>query len=149
LFINYERSDEYKKKNLIFMEPSMQIFLYSSEIDGNGKKIQRMMEDDFHTDQLEVLRSIENLSRKLQEPWKEKPIVVILAYKKDELLDLVSIRDQLHPVRLILVLPDTEKGTISLAHRLRPNYLTYMHRNLMELKAVLQRMLTRSRESKG
>lgn len=118
----------------------MQVFLYSSEIDGKGKEIQREIKELFSTDQLKVLRSVDNLSRKLQKPWEEKPIVVILACKKDELLDLVFIREQLHSVRVILVLPDAEEGTISLAHRLRPNYLTYIHRDTKELMAVLQKM---------
>lgn len=122
----------------------MRAFLYSSKIEGKGKEILEVMEQLFSTEQLNVLRSIDHLAQKLQEPWGTKPIAVILTYKKDELLDLVSIREQLHPVRLILVLPDAEEGTISLAHRLRPNYLTYVHGSLGELKAVLQRMLERN-----
>ncbi len=118
----------------------MRVFLYSSEIEGKGKEIQGEMKELFPIDQLNILRSVDNLSQKLQEPWEEKPVVVILACKKDELLDLVSIREQLHPVRVILILADAEEGTISLAHRIRPNYLTYVHRDTKELKAVLQKM---------
>lgn len=129
------------------MEPSMQIFLCSSKIEGKGKEIQGMMEELLLTDQLDVLRSVDSLSQKLQKPWEKKPIVIILVYKKDELLDLISIREQLHQMRLILVLPDAEKGTISLAHRLRPNYLTYIYSNPKELKVVLQRMLEKDNSS--
>lgn len=122
----------------------MQVFLYSSEFEKKEKEIQKVMEELILPDQLEVLRSSSNLSQRLQGLWEEKPIAVILVSKKDELIDLVSLRDQLHAVRLILVLPDAEEGTISLAHRLRPNYLTYVHRDLNELKAVLKRMLNRN-----
>jgi hypothetical protein len=106
-----------------------------------GEEIQGMLEELLLPDQLDVIRSVDSLSEKLQKPWEKKPIVIILVYKKDELLDLVSIREQLHQMRLILVLPDAEKGTISLAHRLRPNYLTYFHSDPQELRIVLQRML--------
>jgi hypothetical protein len=126
------------------MELGMHVFLYSSEIEGKGKEMLEVMEELFQADQLEVIRSIDSLSRKLREPWEKKPIAVILACKKDELLDLVSLREQLYPIRLILVLPDAEAGTISLAHRLHPNYLTYVHGNLKALKAVLQKMLARN-----
>ena len=122
----------------------MNVFLYSSKIEGKGKEIQRVMEEVFADQKLNVLRSVENVSQKLQEPWEEKPIVILLAQIKDELLDFFSIRDQLHDVRLILVLPDAEEGTISLAHRLRPNYLTYVHRDSEELKAVLEKMSGRN-----
>jgi hypothetical protein len=126
------------------MELDMRVFLYSSEPVGKGKEIQGVMGRIFRTDQLDVLRSIDNLSQMLQKPWEEKPIVVILVCNKDELLDFVSIREQLYLVRLILVLPDAEEGTVSLAHRLRPNYLTYVHRDSKELKAVLQKMSGRN-----
>ena len=118
----------------------MNVFLYSSEIGGKEEEVLRIMDEVFLEDQLEVLRSVENLAQKLQEPWEEKPIVVILASEKSELLDFVSMREQLHSVRLILILPDAEEGSISLAHQLRPNYLTYVYRNSGELKAVLQKM---------
>lgn len=120
----------------------MQFFLYSAKIEGKAEDIQKMMNEFFSTEQLDIFRSINNVAQKLKEPWEKKPIVVILIYKKDELLDFVSIREQLHSVRLILILPDAEKGMISLAHRLRPNYLTYIDRDIQELKSVLQKMLT-------
>jgi hypothetical protein len=123
------------------MEPNMKAFLYSSKIEGKEKEIQRVMTELFSPEQMNVIRSVENVSLKLQEPWEEKPIVILLALKKDELLDFLTIRDQLYSVRLILVLPDAEEGTISLAHRLRPNYLTYVNRDLHELKAVLEKMM--------
>lgn len=126
------------------MEWDMQVFLYSSELGGKEKQIRKAMEELILMDQLAIVRSVDKLSQELRGPWGEKPIAVILVSKKDELLDLVSLRDQLHGVRLILILPNAEESTISLAHRLRPNYLTYFHRDLKELKAVLKRMLVRN-----
>jgi hypothetical protein len=123
------------------MESAMRAFFYSSEIEGKGKEILEVMEELFQADQLVVIRSIDSLSRRLREPWEKKPIAVVLASKKDELVDFVFLREQLHPIRLILVLPDAEAATISLAHRLHPNYLTYVHGNMKELRAVLQKML--------
>jgi hypothetical protein len=127
--------------DMSFMEPSMQIFLCSSKMEGKGSEIREMIEELLLADHLDILRSVDSLSQKLQKPWEIKPIVIILVYKKDELLDLISIREQLHQMRLILVLPDAEKETISLAHRLRPNYLTYFYSDPQELRIVLQRML--------
>lgn len=118
----------------------MEVFLYSSQIEEKEQKIQRMMREIFPKDQLSVLRSVENVSQKLRKPREKKPIFVLLAYKKDDLFDFFTMRDQLHEVRLVLVLPDAEEGTISLAHRLRPNYLTYVDRDPQELKAVLKKM---------
>lgn len=125
---------------MVTMEPKMQVFLYSPKINGREKEIQRTMEDIFLSDRLEVIRSFDAFSQRLKEPWDEKPIAVVVACKKEDLLDLVSIREQLYPVRLILVLYDSEQETIALAHRLRPNFLTYFHRDIDELKAVLMKI---------
>lgn len=122
----------------------MQIFLYSSKIEGRGKEIVDMMEESMLPDQLDVLRSVESLSQRLQKPWEKKPIVIILVHSKNELLDFISIREQLHQMRLILVLPDAAKGTISLAHRLRPNYLTYIYSDPKELRIVVQKMMKKN-----
>lgn len=119
----------------------MTVFLYSSDLKGKGKEIHQIMEELLPSDRIEVHRSIESLSRKLQEPQQQRPVVIVLVFRREELLDIVSIREQLHQFRLILVLPDAEKETISLGHSLRPNYLTYVHRDLEELKAVLKKML--------
>lgn len=122
----------------------MQIYLFSSEIKEIGERIQGIIQELLPSDYLEILRSVESLSWKLQEPQEEqgdKPIVVAVVRGKEELLDLISIRELLYPVRLVLVLPDAEKDTVSLGHRLRPNFLTYIHSDLKELEAVLQRML--------
>ncbi len=118
----------------------MHVFMYSSVIEEKEKEIETIIEGLFSVNQIKVFRSVDILSKELQKPLFEKPLVVILIYRKEELLDLISLRGQLHEVRLILILPDAEEGTISLAHRLRPNYLTYFHSDPMALKAVLQKI---------
>jgi len=118
----------------------MEVFLYFSEMEGKGREIRGIMEELFRSEQLHVHRSVDNLIQNILGPWDKKPIVVALIDRKDELIDLVSRREQLYPVRLVLVLPEEEESVISLAHRLRPNYLTYIHKDTEDLKSVLRKM---------
>ncbi len=122
------------------MENGMSVFLYSSKIGEKEDEVREIIGELFLDDLPDVLRTVDQLTQKLKDPWEEKPIVIILAFKKSDLLDFISVRELLHSVRLILILPDAEEGTISLAHQLRPNYLTYIYGNPQELKAVLKKM---------
>lgn len=119
----------------------MTVYFYPSDYKEKEKEIRRIVGQLLPSDQIEVHPSVKSLFQKLGKPEEDKPIVVVLIKQKEELLDIATLRDQMHPVYLILVLPDAEKETISLGHNLRPNYLTYAHSDMDELKAVLEKML--------
>jgi hypothetical protein len=65
--------------------------------------------------------------------------ILVISSRKD-LLDLLSIAELLHSVRVILILPDWEQETISKAHELKPRFLT-TDWNSEEVIAVLAKML--------
>lgn len=119
----------------------MKLFFYSLEHTKREKKIRQILEQILPPDQIDVHRSITSLVEELKKPLKEKPIVVVMIHHREELLDMTSLREQLHQVYLVLILPDADKETVSLSHDLRPNYLTYAHRDTEELKAVLEKMM--------
>ena len=48
-------------------------------------------------------------------------------------------------LRLILILPDREKGTISKGHLFRPRYLTYADGDFLDVAAVLAKMIDHAR----
>jgi len=122
----------------------MILFFCSLEHKEKEKEIFRILEELLPSDQIEVHCSVRSLFQKLKKPMKDKPIVVVLIHQRKELLEITSIREQFFQVYLVLILPDAQKETISLSHNLRPNYLTYMHSDLNELKAVLEKILKRS-----
>jgi len=119
----------------------MDVMIYSSEIGERAKDIRATVEKLFPPDRLDIVRSIDLLSDRLQRIKEGEPVILILICSNEDLIDLVSLRELLHRFRLVLVLPDAEDTTISLAHRLRPNYLTYIHGDPGHLKAVLLKMI--------
>ena len=60
---------------------------------------------------------------------------------REDLVDLLSIRNLLDDLRVILLLPNREKETINKGHTLRPRFLTYADSNLLNVAAVLSKML--------
>ena len=69
-------------------------------------------------------------------------IAILLAASKEELQELVSVGELLEDIRIILVLPDTDRDTVANAHILRPRYLTYVDSDFSDVAAVLSKMLS-------
>jgi hypothetical protein len=90
---------------------------------------------------LEIYRTIESLSHRLCRPEKGLTAAVLFTTSKQELLEILSIKNLLFNVRIILVLPDREEDTITKGHSLRPRFLTYIDSDFGDIAAVLSKML--------
>lgn len=119
----------------------MKVLFYSHSINGAGKKVKEILDELIPKKNLEIHRSIVSLSQRLRTPTFDVGISVLLASAKKELSDLLSIRDQLLDLRIVLILPDREDDTISQGHTLYPRFLTYTDGNFRDLRAVLHKML--------
>ena len=121
----------------------MKVLFYSYSINDPGKKVKKILDELIPKKKLEIHQSVESLSQRLKKKTIDVGIVVLLASSKKELWDLLSIRDQLIDHRIILILPDREKGTISQGHSLYPRFLSYADSDFKDFTAVLVKMLTR------
>ena len=119
----------------------MNALMYASMPDVKANDMESVVKELFTPDRLDYFRSIDRLSERLQRTWENESLIVILICSREDLVEFVSMRERLHQFRLVLVLPDAEETTISLAHRLRPNYLAYIYSHPGELKAVLRKMI--------
>ena len=129
----------------------MSWLLFSSSPKGPGERLQRLLEAVSPGQKSEIIRTISDLSGRFLQPLRCHPNVVILVSKsKEELSELISIRDLLDDLRIILVLPDRERDTVSKGHILRPRFLSYIDSDFIEIAAVLNKILATSRpEEKG
>jgi hypothetical protein len=92
-------------------------------------------------ERVQVYRSIEELVHGLYRIYDHDTIVLIQARDREELLRIVSLRDLLQGLRVILLIPDRNGETISLAHRLRPRFLSNSENDFSDTFSVLQKML--------
>ena len=118
--------------NVIFYLP------VTSKID---PRIQEVVEMARSMAKTEIFRSIGELSSRLRWPAAGFVIAFIVAGNKKDLVDLAFIRHLLSDTPIILVLPDREKSTAIIGYGLVPRFLTYIDGNLMEVGAVLEKML--------
>jgi len=119
----------------------MNLFIYSSKSNGNVNRLHRQVESCNQGYDIETFNSVAHLSRRFCQPrakWRET-IVVLLAADRKDLANLLSIRDLLDDVRIILVLPDDKKETVSAGHLLRPRYISYADGKFEDVAAVLRK----------
>jgi hypothetical protein len=131
LRLRANEKDQYRVKILFYSSKEE-----DSEI-GIGERLRALVPEE----RLEVYRSIEELVHGLYRLYRHDTIILLQARDREELLRIVSLRDLLQGLRVILLIPDREGETISLAHSLRPRFLSNSESGFSETMSVLQKML--------
>lgn len=122
--------------------PSWKVILYARVMVGAGEKLIQCIQRTTPAQDTEIYDSIDQFSQRLRQPRGELTVAVIVANSKEDLLNLLFIRNLLQDIRIILILPDREKDTIEKGHRLYPRFMSYLDSDLEEVAAVLNNVLT-------
>jgi len=93
-----------------------------------------------HVD-LETVCDAEGLKDRLCQLPRLIDIAVLSAATREQLDELLAIRDFLSGISLILILPDQEKATIAKATKLYPNFIGSLDSDLEVVGDVLEKML--------
>jgi len=106
----------------------MKLLLYADDTNRDGFRLQRMLEIFEMEIDIRVYRTIDSLACGLLQPdiSYDGTIAVLLAHSKNELQSLLSIRDLITDVRIIMVLPDREDDTIKKGFLMYPRLVTYV-----------------------
>jgi hypothetical protein len=100
-----------------------------------------MLEELVSKENEEICRTTSDLVLRLRMPLCESSIVVLLISDEEDLKNMLSIQSLLINMRIVLILPDRNDGTIEAGHELHPRYLSFKDNGLKDLKAVLSRMI--------
>ncbi len=119
----------------------MKIFLYSKVNDQSGDMLEKLIRTRLPEVEMLVYRTIDDLSQGLRQPGKDSGVAILLVSNQGDLKNILSIRYLFQNIRIILLLPSKETEFITLAHQLRPRFLTDIHTDLAEITAVLKKML--------
>jgi hypothetical protein len=120
----------------------MSILVYSNSDDQTvNKYLLELIESRVPRDQMEFLQTFEALKERVHRLSKEIDVAVLLAKDNVQLCELVSLKDFLEGVRIILILPDQGKETVSKATKLFPNFISSMDSDFHLVSDVLERML--------
>ncbi|MBA3031206.1 MAG: hypothetical protein FP816_20660 [Desulfobacteraceae bacterium] len=119
----------------------MKVILYSALPGGLSIQVLGSLNRTASPEQIEVYEDVRYLMQRLSLNLADISILVLLVQKKQDLSDLLLIRNHIIGHRVIMVLPDQEPDTLSKAHLLYPRFLTYMDSDFEDLNAVLGKMI--------
>ena len=119
----------------------MKLFLYVPDRCRSGKRLQRVIEALVSKEDTEIYRTIDGLTFRLRQPRHDPSIAVLLTATREDLSEILSLRDLLGDIRIMLVLPDRKRDTIAKGHTLRPRFVTYADSDFVEMAAVLSKVL--------
>ena len=127
------------------MEVTLSVLFYSNSKEGAGERLNTVIQTFVPKREIETFETVETLSERLRQPKNDEDIAIFLATSKEELRELLCVGHFLGDRRVILILPDREKDTISKAHTLGPRFLAYADSNFIDVAAVLSKMLSATR----
>lgn len=95
---------------------------------------------------VEICRNVATLSRRLRQPSWESSIAVLAVTDKPQLCQLLDLSALLKDLPLILIIPDADRQTLSLGHKLYPRFLATRDGDTDELATILTKMLSQHRQ---
>jgi hypothetical protein len=117
------------------------MIFYSSASGQTEERLQKAIESVIPGRKRELCRTIDDLWGKLLLPKNDLVIALLLAQKRDDLVELVSMNNLFRDTRIILIAPDRERETVALAHRLRPRLLSYIDSDFVDVFTVLTKII--------
>ena len=90
---------------------------------------------------LETYANLDDLFDRLRKPRLNLEIGILAIGSEGELDRLVTIRELLSDMRLVLVLPDKDPHTVAKAHALAPRFITFADASIDPLVSVVNKMM--------
>ncbi len=119
---------------------SMRLLVFAPMRKEGNRLINDLIDNFTAVKNLEIYRTVDSLAARLRQPQKKTIIAVIFAVTREDLSDIISIKELLLDTRIILILPDHDHATIAKGHMLRPRYVAYADTTKGEVVAVIEKM---------
>ncbi len=123
----------------------MNLFIFTSFEDDSSKRLMDVAINCENVETKEFFYSFERLMSRLNKPNFEETILVMHLSDRKQLSWALSIKELLHDMRLILILPDRQAQTISKGHKLFPRFVSYADSDFLVVGAVLKKMIENNR----
>jgi hypothetical protein len=117
------------------------VIFYSAMCGGSGERLLQIIEGIVLEENIEICRNVDALSKALCQPRGRAAIAILLTSNGRDLLDILSLRDLLLDIKIILILPNSDPKTVSKGHTLRPRFMSDCDSNFQDVAAVLKRMI--------
>jgi hypothetical protein len=120
----------------------MKIIFFSPQCNDGNQQLNELINNFIKIDGLEIYRNIENLVNRLCSPEEESTIVVLFTINEITFQELILIREYLSNSKVILVMHDRKKKSLTNAHKLRPRFITYSDADISNISKVINKMIS-------
>jgi len=104
--------------------------------------LKNIIYDEFKKCNIQTIQTFNLLKNRLKKiSYYEREIFIFVLDSKNRLEQLTSLLNMIGDRRIILILPDNSKATISKAHQFYPRFFTYINSTYDDLFAVLTKMI--------
>ena len=119
----------------------MKTILYLPSRSDTAERLEKSVRTAMQNNDLEVHHSLEALSQRLRQPLIGRSIVILLADNESQLEALTGISALLDSFIIILILPDSDRLTISKAHTFKPRFFAIMNEDFKDVVLVVKNII--------
>ncbi len=119
----------------------MQVCHYNPLTNSQGKRLYQVVTSVASEAKTTTYRTIDELCHGLRQPMNGYRVAVILADTCEELSKIHGLLDWFWNCRIILILPDHKRETVSNGWKLFPRFISYIDSDFNDVGAVLEKML--------
>ncbi len=127
----------------------MRVLVYTALDTEAGRTFVEVIEQAAPGHEIQVLTALAELESALHRPKADVEAAAFLISDSVELGRLYDIGELLSDIRMILVLPDLDPATMTLALALYPRYVTDPGRGFEDVEAVIKKMLAHASPHAG
>ena len=106
-----------------------------------GKRLAQVLAHLIPDQSIELCYSVDELSDRLCMPVYDISALVMFTRCQDDLEEILEMREHLGDMRTIVILPDSDPFAVTLAHILRPRYVTWADGDLSGAGIMLRRLI--------
>ena len=119
----------------------MKLICYADDKTLAGDRLLKMIDDQVSTVTVETHRSLADFRQGLLQQQQKPDAAVLMAADVKELKRIITLEKLLTDMRILLILPDRNKETVSAGHRLRPRFMSYADSDFEDVVAVIKQIL--------
>ena len=106
-----------------------------------GKNLKKIIDQNFKEHDIQSLQTFNSFKARLKQTYNyNNEIFILFADSKSRLSKLTNLIDLLESKRIVLIIPDDSRATVSLALQFFPRYFTSINDTYADLCAVLNKM---------
>jgi len=117
------------------------IFFIHQDSSTKGETLKRVIDQNFREVGIQTFKDFNSFKERLKQISNyDTEIFILLTDSKSRLNKLSSLIDLMENKRIILILPDDLKDTVSIALQFFPRYFTYVNDTYTDLCAVITKL---------